>query len=660
MSTLSFFQPAYLWGLAALAAPFLIHFLNRKRNIKLDFSTMRFFRKAALRSSKKRRLRRILLLCTRMLLITVIVVIFTKPYDSMDAFSLFANPDGSVYCWIDNTKSMDYKEGATSVCQKAFMLIDSINKHTPESSGKFLYSPKRHEFLSRKSFSCNDSSFTDYAKPDIGAMVRTFKLQSQKSNSPAVLAVISDFQENICKAFDSAFTTDTVGFPVLGVTVAPVNPWNISIQKVYTSCKNRSSVVSLISCVGKDNADVAVSLFTGGIRSGHENPTLKNGIMDLSLPLPDSGKCSGYVKLDSQDPLSIDNTGYFVLNEKHSFRILILGDTLKSFPIAAAFRSIEGSPWRPVILKPEFKAGYDDIDSADIIILNEIRALTGPLQTLFSGKVFTDKAIIVSPAIDSGSVPVTTGLLRMLFKKENISPASDVKPHYPVFYDTVSPLWKGFPRLTESNAAIYRYIRNLPGNRLLGFDNNNPMATNVVDSARRSWIIFAAPLGMTESNNLCRTGIFVPLLDITAHFALEAIHGGLDEWVAGKPARNPFSRSGKGAFVYDDRNKCIAQWGNQPFVLFDEPGIYKIQPQDGASYYIAVNPDSSECSLIYSKMKYCGQGKNRMTIMNVDEFLLNLKNKRGIVYSYILWCALGLLIIFEMLLWERPVSIGNF
>jgi hypothetical protein len=45
-----------------------------------------------------------------------------------------------------------------------------------------------------------------------------------------------------------------------------------------------------------------------------------------------------------------------------------------------------------------------------------------------------------------------------------------------------------------------------------------------------------------------------------------------------------------------------------------------------------------------------------MTFMTSDEFLYGLKSNKSLLYSYGLWLAFALLLIAEMLLWERPLG----
>lgn len=76
----AFTNMALLAGLAAIAAPILIHLLLRRKSQRLRFSTIQFFQKQDEQSMRKRKLRNLLLLLTRVLLFALLVLAFARPF----------------------------------------------------------------------------------------------------------------------------------------------------------------------------------------------------------------------------------------------------------------------------------------------------------------------------------------------------------------------------------------------------------------------------------------------------------------------------------------------------------------------------------------------------------------------------------------------------
>jgi hypothetical protein len=649
---ISFFHPAYLWGLLALTLPLLIHLINRKRKIKLDFSTVMFFRETAVRASRVRNIRRILLLCVRMLIIAVLVAIFTRPYNSKYIFSLFDNPSGTVFFYVDPTKSMEYKD-SIYLWQKAFAFVDSVSGMLPSSYKHLIYDEDSRTFVSPSVLQHKNSNFTRYTMPDIKAMLEELKGHLHESVKPDIFIFISDFQKNITSILDTALHEHIVDMHSIGISVAPRNPWNNGIRKACSYSGDILSIAGKVYSTVKDNGKIDVTLFTEGMRTGTLSVVAGlKGETDVSFTLPDTMHSYGIMKIENNDPFAVDNICYFTGTHAGSHRMLVVGDTLQSFPIAAAFRSVENSPWHPVLLKPENMTGYKDIDSAEIIVLNEIKKFNTALESLCTSG-FSGKTIIFSPYLDTDSFSGTKLIFKTIMQKEKIRVVFEKRPVYPLFTDTISTLWKGFKNVSEPDAAITGYVKNIPGNPVLLLDNHVPLITTFIDSALHTWIMFATPIGMNRFNKICNTGMFLPVLDRTVRYAMNTQTVSSCEWIAGKPEMNPFARTGISASVYNDANRCIAQWSRQPYIVLNEPGIYKIVPEGLQSYRIAVNEDTAECGLDFLDIKSINRMLGSMHIMTMDQFFTNYKDTQKIGYSYFLWILLGLLLMSEILLWGK-------
>ena len=226
----------------------------------------------------------------------------------------------------------------------------------------------------------------------------------------------------------------------------------------------------------------------------------------------------------------------------------------------------------------------------------------------------------------------------------------------PVVFDTVSSLWKGFSRRSESDRCVYRYVQPLPGAMLLGLENRASLVTLDPDSAHNAWVFFATPIGVHTANLLYLSGLYVPLLDRISRYALEFIHGEDEEWIAGKPRRNPFFRRGIAALVFDVHNNRIAQWDGRQSVALDDPGIYRIQLPAQMPFWIAVNADTGEITLKYRKPNaiVSKSGKRRVEFMERTGFIDGLKGPRGFAPGYWFWLLFALVFFAEMILWEAP------
>ena len=76
---MSFLYPTFLWALAALSIPIIIHLFNFRRTTRVYFSTTRFLKQVKEVTTAKRRLKHLLVLASRLLFLFFLVIVFAQP-----------------------------------------------------------------------------------------------------------------------------------------------------------------------------------------------------------------------------------------------------------------------------------------------------------------------------------------------------------------------------------------------------------------------------------------------------------------------------------------------------------------------------------------------------------------------------------------------------
>src|SRR5262245_18540947 len=117
--TLGFLNLAILAGLAALAIPPIIHFLNRRRHDVVDWGAMQFL---LVSPAKRRRfmIEELLLMALRMGLIGFLVLAFAAPYVSGPLVADWSRPPRDAVLLLDGSYSMEQSDGkAPSPWQQA-------------------------------------------------------------------------------------------------------------------------------------------------------------------------------------------------------------------------------------------------------------------------------------------------------------------------------------------------------------------------------------------------------------------------------------------------------------------------------------------------------------------------------------------------------------
>lgn len=108
----SFQSPWMLWGLLSVAAPIIIHLLQRRRVVQIPFSTLRFLKAISAKTTRRSRIENLLLLFLRCLIFALLILAAARPVISAKASRyLGGNVPRTVVLMIDNSLSMAYRAG---------------------------------------------------------------------------------------------------------------------------------------------------------------------------------------------------------------------------------------------------------------------------------------------------------------------------------------------------------------------------------------------------------------------------------------------------------------------------------------------------------------------------------------------------------------------
>ena len=80
MSTIRFLSPLFLLGALAVAVPVVLHLLRQRVDPVIEFSAVRFLRRAPVERARRRRLRDVLLFLLRMAALLLLAFGFARPY----------------------------------------------------------------------------------------------------------------------------------------------------------------------------------------------------------------------------------------------------------------------------------------------------------------------------------------------------------------------------------------------------------------------------------------------------------------------------------------------------------------------------------------------------------------------------------------------------
>src|SRR4029079_2109799 len=141
-----FLSPLFWLGIAAVAAPILVHLVRRTRARKIEFPALTFVRQVPQRTIRRRTLRNLLLLILRCLAILLIVIAFTRPFFSRRSAAKDSGSAGATVVLVDASLSMRREQMFAAAVQRAGAIIDEARNDERVALMSF---GKRYEVISR-------------------------------------------------------------------------------------------------------------------------------------------------------------------------------------------------------------------------------------------------------------------------------------------------------------------------------------------------------------------------------------------------------------------------------------------------------------------------------------------------------------------------------
>ncbi len=108
---IGFQNPAFLWALAAAAAPVLVHLVFRRKAVQVDFSSVHFLKLIDVRLARNRRLREILVLALRAAVLALCVLALARPVWKPDSAGSSGEGSTAMVVIVDSSASMRIGRG---------------------------------------------------------------------------------------------------------------------------------------------------------------------------------------------------------------------------------------------------------------------------------------------------------------------------------------------------------------------------------------------------------------------------------------------------------------------------------------------------------------------------------------------------------------------
>ncbi len=410
---MTFLHPSFLWALAALSVPIIIHLFNFRRTTKVYFSNTRFLKQVKEATSAKRKLKHYLILASRLLFLFFLVMAFCQPI--IPAKEQFGS-NRNIILYLDNSQSM-----SAQMNDKVRGLDAAINF---SRSIVELFPPDTRYKLLTNDFSPFSNTFKTKAEIlDLLAQIRLSPIsrsmqevqdrirQNQNSEQPEVFW-ISDLQKStigqVSILKDSSFRLHLVpiGFEELSNVFVDSafleNPFAAGGEKNVLHVKVRND--------GKKAVDqLNLKLTINNIQAA---TTLVNvpagGITETSFDLASGLKGLNEAKISFNDfPVSFDNEFYFALNFTEKINVIEIKNETKPTVIERVFGNREVFSFRGYSVG---NFNYSLLAQADLVVVDGLNTIEPSLANALRDYINGYGTVLIVP----GSKPDVANLRSLL------------------------------------------------------------------------------------------------------------------------------------------------------------------------------------------------------------------------------------------------------
>ncbi len=611
---MSFLSPLFLLGIAALAAPVLVHLVRRTRARRVEFPALVFVRQVPQRTIRRRTLQNLLLLILRCLAITLIVLAFTRPFFNGRSAARESVSSRASVILIDNSVSMRRNDLFSEAQKRALSLIDGAGTGDRLALISF---GKTYEILSR--FTSDKSGLrtvvgsvqpgwegTDYEQALRGAESLFRDLQT---SGPRQIILISDFQASGWNQPNASFklsgdiellTLDVAGKdPTPNVAVTRVEARRAVFGQKYT--ENIAVHVSNFSDAPRDHLvlDFQINDQTVAKRDLNLGSRETKVVEFTDFNLGDgANRCT--IDINSGD-FAPDNRFYFSIRRSAQAKALIVEGATRgrsdSIYLQNALNMNEDLPFA-FVLKTTGSVDPASLSDYALIILNDAGQLSSSFAEKLSQFVQAGGQLLMAtgPKTEADEFNKSLQLLSpaalrdVVQSRQGDSVAiSEVKLDHPIF-----EVFRQGGRLT--GAHVFGYFRSEPratSSVLARYEDGSPalIESNV---GKGRVLVFTSSLGASW-NDLPLTPLYLPLVHQMVRYL-----GGRDSnsWYGlGQTFTVARDSQGPPPPVDTPSGSRVSEERLTPdgelLVTAREPGFYRLRYSAGPDF-TAVDLDSSE------------------------------------------------------------------
>jgi hypothetical protein len=379
---MQFLYPTFLFALAALAIPIILHLFYFRRFKKVYFTNVRFLKEVKEETSARSKLRNLLVLAMRLLALAFLALAFAQPFlPAQDAEVKQGRKAVSVY--IDNSFSLsqdvpllDKARQRAREIVSAYGLEDQFQVLTNDFEGRHQRLVSQEDVLGL----IDEIAISPATRPLSLVLGRQRQALNTGLSEIHVAYLISDFQRNIV---DFAALRDTT-MEINLVPLQAVRERNVSIDTAWfeapTQLLNQTN--ALVARV-KNHSNEAVDNVRLSLR--HEGQTKPIRALSLApgaavydtvnITILRTGWHEAELSVTDY-PVQFDDTYFFTFLVAEEIPVLAIHEQAPNRYLTAAFASM---PSFRLVHQDSRNLNYADFGNYRLIVLNNLRGVSSGL-----------------------------------------------------------------------------------------------------------------------------------------------------------------------------------------------------------------------------------------------------------------------------------------
>jgi hypothetical protein len=606
---MAFLNPLFLLGLAAVAAPIIVHLVRRTRAPRVEFPSLMFVRKVPQRTIRRRRLTNLALLLLRCLAFLLLVLAFIRPYFGSGE----ANEDSkqrATVILLDTSFSLRYDNRFDRAKKRAEEIVDqgagkerlALIGFGQEYEIQNRFTTDTAQIKSTLAALQAGGAGTHYAQALRGAETAFREIGNREKR----IVLISDFQKTGVNPSESGYRLSK-DIKLVTVDLGEENSPNLAIADVNVQPRIYQAKYSdkLTARIANYSDEVKTGVRVEFLLNDHtvEKREIKIEPRDATtVEFTDfnlnEGVNRGIIQVEG-DNFLFDNKFYFTMRRAQQMRALAIETPgrgrSESFYLRSAMTTGENLPFALEIKSPGTVAP-NDISQYRVVIVND--AVISPALA---------QALIKFVEGGGGLILATgphTDISTFNQAFQNVAPArleeavqlrgapvsmSEIKTDHPIF-----EVFRESGRL--SSARVLGYTQAVPGEKsmvIARFENGSPALIETSHGSGKI-LLFTTTLD-AGWNDLPLTPIYLPFMRQMARYLGETVEpafhpqGQVFTVPAAKDGAPPSVDAPGGDRITDRKQTPTGEM----IIAARDAGFYRLRYPESTDY-AAVNPDSKE------------------------------------------------------------------